>query len=59
MVILQKSTVGQLTVLLNKNEHEKNEDIAPNFLLEFAIDKLKQDSNNAFWWTPRLIVVNK
>lgn len=67
MVILQKSTIHQLTVLLNENEHDKvnefiipkNEDIAPNFLLEFAIEKLNQDSNNAFWWTPRLIVVDK
>jgi RimJ/RimL family protein N-acetyltransferase len=59
MLTLQKSTIHQLTVLLNKNEYEKNEQIAPSFLLEFSIDKLTQDSNNAFWWTPRLIVVHK
>ena len=59
MITLQKSTINQLTTLLNQNKIPQNEEIAPSFLLEFAIDKLKQDSNNAFWWTPRLIVVNE
>lgn len=52
MLILQKSTIQQLIALIN--HHEINELIipkAPSFLLQFAIDKLKQDSNNAFWWT--------
>ena len=71
MVNLKKSTINQLTTLLHKKEPNKidgaldeliipqKEEIAPNFLLEFTIDKLRQDSSNAFWWTPRLIVVNK
>ncbi len=67
MVILQQFTINQLQVLLDNNQRHKvdeflipkNEDIAPSFLLEFAIDKLTQHSNNAFWWTPRFIVVDK
>ena len=39
MLTLEKSTIEQLTTLLNKNECDKNEEIAPSFLLEFAIDK--------------------
>ena len=51
MLTLQKSTIHQLTILLNQNNIPQNE--------EFAIDKLKQDSNNTFFWAPRLIVVDK
>jgi RimJ/RimL family protein N-acetyltransferase len=64
MLILHQSTLQQLTALLNHQQINEfiipqNEEIAPSFLLQFAIDKLKEDDCNAFWWSPRLIVVNK
>lgn len=51
MVILQQSTIHQLKVLLNRNQNytidglliSQNEEIAPNFLLDFTIEKLNQD----------------
>ena len=64
MLFTVKSNIQQLTALLNNQQIDKfripqNEEIAPSFLLEFAIDKLKLDSDNSFWWSPRLIVVDK
>ncbi|MBE9216227.1 GNAT family N-acetyltransferase [Plectonema cf. radiosum LEGE 06105] len=67
MVILQQSTIHQLTLLLDDNQLStidellipKNEVQSPRFFLESALEKLNQDSNNAFWWSPRLIVVNR
>ncbi|MEL6462894.1 MAG: GNAT family protein [Cyanobacteria bacterium J06641_2] len=64
MLILQKSNIQQLTALLNKQQINEfiipqNEEIAPSFLLEFVIDKLTKEPDNYFWWTPRLIVVDK
>lgn len=64
MLILKKSNIQQLTALLNKQQINEfiipqNEEIAPSFLLEFAIDKLTKEPDNYFWWTPRLIVVDK
>mgnify|MGYP001791699014 FL=1 len=64
MLILQKSTLLQLTALLNNQQIHKfiipqKEEIAPSFLLEFAIDKLTKEPDNHFWWSPRLIVVDK
>lgn len=65
MVIIQQCKVEHLIALLEAGNHTQinefivpqNEEIAPKFLLELAIDKLKQDTVNAFWWSPRLIVV--
>lgn len=64
MLILHKCNIQQLITLLYQGKIDEliipqNEEIAPSFLLEFAIDKLKTDSSNTFWWTPRLIIVNK
>lgn len=64
MLTLQKSTIHQLIALLNHQQIEnfiipQNEEIAPSFLLEFAIDKLTKEPDNYFWWTPRLIIVDK
>ena len=64
MLTLQNSTIQQLAALLNQHDINEliipqNEEIAPSFLLEFAIDKLTKEPDNYFWWTPRLIVVDK
>ena len=66
MLILREANIEQLTALLDRSKHPKinefftpkDEDVAPPFLLEFAINKLHQDYDNAFWWSPRLIVVD-
>ena len=63
MVFLQEATLQQLTALLNADELYKlnefdvpqDEAIAPNFLLELAINQLSQDPINRFWWAPWLI----
>lgn len=57
----------QLCILLRESETSEisgfllpeREEIASRFLLEFAAAQLIQDADNAFWWSPRLIVVNK
>jgi len=64
MLILEKSNIQQLTALLNHQQINEfripqNEEIAPSFLLEFAISKLTEEPEHYFWWTPRLIVVDK
>ena len=64
MLVLEKSKTKQLTALLNHQQINgflisQNEEIAPSFLLEFAIDKLTKEPDNYFWWSPRLIVVDK
>lgn len=65
MVILQQSTIQQLTALLDAGKPIKlsefdpqDEEIAPRFLLELAISQLSQDPMNHFWWSPRLIGVD-
>jgi RimJ/RimL family protein N-acetyltransferase len=65
MVILKQATVRQLTMLLDRSENTidnlfvpDGEEIAPRFLLEYAIDKLRCDRENAFWLSPRLIIVD-
>ena len=64
MLTLQKAKIQQLIDLLNHHQIDEfiippNEEIAPIFLLEFAIDKLTQEPENYFWWTPRFIIVDK
>ena len=66
MVILQQVTLQQLTALLNAdNVIELNrfkvpqEEIAPKFLLELAIEELSKEPTNFFWRSPRLIVADK
>lgn len=66
MVILQQATLQQLITLLNADNVIKlnefnipQEEIAPRFLLELAVEQLSLEPTNHFWRSPRLIVVNK
>jgi RimJ/RimL family protein N-acetyltransferase len=67
MVALVQAEIHHLKALLEKGEYNKidkfiltkDEEVAPKFLLEFAINKLVTDVVNAFWWTPRLILVEQ
>lgn len=65
MVILKQAITSQLKILLDRSEHTiddlfipDNEEIAPRFLMENAIEKLNCDRDNTFWYSPRLIVIN-
>lgn len=67
MLILHQATRHQLSALLEQPERSEidelllpeSEEIAPRFLLEFVSDRLNQDPENNFWWSPRLIVVDR
>jgi RimJ/RimL family protein N-acetyltransferase len=34
------------------------EDVAPDFLMEFLIDRLNQEPENSFWWLPWFVIVD-
>ncbi|MEN9518544.1 MAG: hypothetical protein RLZZ381_1132 [Cyanobacteriota bacterium] len=67
MLILHQATSQQLFALLEQPKYSEidglmipeSEEVAPRFLLEFVSDRLRQDPGNKFWWTPRLIVVER
>lgn len=67
MLILHQATSQQLLALLEQPECSEldelripeGEEVAPRFLLEFVSAQLRQDPENKFWWTPRLIVVER
>ncbi|NET32656.1 MAG: GNAT family N-acetyltransferase [Cyanothece sp. SIO1E1] len=67
MLNLRQATIHQLSLLLEQRQPAeidglllpKSEEIAPRFLLEFAVSQLSQDPENSFWWSPRLIVVDQ
>ena len=67
MLTLHRVTKHQLFALLEQDKYSAinglvlpvGEEIAPRFLLELVVDKLSQDTANKFWWSPRLIVVDK
>jgi RimJ/RimL family protein N-acetyltransferase len=67
MLILHTATSQQLSALLEQPEcYEidgllipENEEVTPRFLLEFVIERLNQDPENIFWWSPRLIIVER
>ena len=67
MLILKLARIHHLSTLLEENKCSEidglsvcdREEIAPRFLLEQAIDRLSQDAKNSFWWSPRLIVVDR
>lgn len=63
---LEQANAVQLKMLLDRSENTMDnlfippdEEIAPRFLLEYAIEKLNGDRNNTFWRSPRLIVVDR
>jgi hypothetical protein len=67
MMILYQATSSQLSALLEPSKYSEidglllpiDEEIAPRFLLELAINQLNQDPENFFWLSPRLVVVNR
>jgi RimJ/RimL family protein N-acetyltransferase len=67
MVILYQATSSLLSALLEPSKYSEidglllpiNEEIAPRFLLELAINQLNQDPENFFWLSPRLVVVDR
>jgi RimJ/RimL family protein N-acetyltransferase len=67
MLILHQATRHQLFALLEQPERSEidelllpvSEEVAPRFLLEFVSDRLNQDPENNFWWSPRLIAVDR
>jgi RimJ/RimL family protein N-acetyltransferase len=67
MSILHQATSSLLSAFLEQSECSKldefllpeHEEIAPKFLLEFVNERLNQDPKNSFWWSPRLIVVDR
>ena len=66
MVAFVRAKIHHLEALLEDKHSRidrytliKDEEVAPSFLLQFAIDKLIEDPINSFWWSPRLIVVKQ
>jgi RimJ/RimL family protein N-acetyltransferase len=67
MLRLHQATNHQLSALLEQPERSEldelllpeREEIAPRFLIEFLSDRLSQDPRNLFWWSPRLLVVDR
>jgi RimJ/RimL family protein N-acetyltransferase len=64
---LHQATYHQLSALLEQPECSQldelllpeREEIAPRFLIEFLHNQLSQDPRNLFWWSPRLVVVDR
>jgi RimJ/RimL family protein N-acetyltransferase len=67
MMILYQATSSQLSALLEPFKYSEidglllpmDEEIAPRFLLELAINQLNQDPENCFWYSPRLVVIDR
>lgn len=67
MLLLRQTTNHHLFALLEQSRSleldglllPESEEIAPRFLLEFVNKQLSQDPRNSFWWSPRLIVVDR
>ena len=67
MLQIQQASSHQLQALLEQPEQSamdglrlpRGEAIAPRFLLESTLAQLSQDAANEFWWSPRLIVVDR
>lgn len=65
LVFLKQATACQLKILLDRSANTidsffvpVDEEIAPRFLLKYAIEKLNCDRDNTFWLSPRLIIVD-
>jgi [ribosomal protein S5]-alanine N-acetyltransferase len=64
-LILRQANIQQLYKLLERPEHPEidglrmpmGEAIVPDFLIEFLIDRLNQEPENSFWWSPWFLVV--
>jgi [ribosomal protein S5]-alanine N-acetyltransferase len=64
-LILRQANIQQLYKLLERPEHQEidglqmpmGEAIVPDFLIEFLIDRLNQEPENSFWWSPWFVVV--
>jgi [ribosomal protein S5]-alanine N-acetyltransferase len=65
-LILRQANIQQLYKLLERPEQLEvdgfrlpmGEAIAPDFLIEFLIDRLNQEPENSFWWSPWFVVVD-
>jgi [ribosomal protein S5]-alanine N-acetyltransferase len=65
-LILRQANIHQLYKLLERPEHLEidglrmpmGEAIVPDFLIEFLIDRLNQEPQNSFWWSPWFVVVD-
>jgi RimJ/RimL family protein N-acetyltransferase len=65
-LILRQANIQQLYKLLERPEHSAidgllmpvGEAIVPDFLIEFLIDRLNQEPENSFWWSPWFVVVD-
>lgn len=66
MLILCQASSQQLLALLERSASAEidglrlpmGEEIAPRFWIEFVNDKLSQETENSFWWSPRFVVVH-
>jgi RimJ/RimL family protein N-acetyltransferase len=66
MLIIHQATSHQLSALLQQSENSEidglhlpvGEEIVPRFWLEFVSDRLNQDPDNHFWWSPWFVVVD-
>jgi [ribosomal protein S5]-alanine N-acetyltransferase len=64
-LMLRQANIHQLYKLLERPEHSEidglwmpmGEAIVPDFLIEFLIDRLNQEPENSFWWSPWFVVV--
>jgi RimJ/RimL family protein N-acetyltransferase len=67
MLTLHQATSNQLSALLEQPELSdldglmlpNGEEVAPRFWIEFVNDQLNRDPDNIFWWSPRLIIVDR
>jgi [ribosomal protein S5]-alanine N-acetyltransferase len=65
-LILRQANIHQLYKLLERPEHSEidglripiGEAIVPDFLIKFLIDRLNQEPENSFWWSPWFVVVD-
>jgi [ribosomal protein S5]-alanine N-acetyltransferase len=64
-LILRQANIQRLYKLLERPAPSEidglrmpmGEDIVPDFLIEFLIDRLNQEPENSFWWSPWFVVV--
>jgi RimJ/RimL family protein N-acetyltransferase len=67
MLILHQATSRQISAILEQPKCSEidglllpeREEVAPRFLLELVGDRLNRDPENTFWWSPRLIAIDR